>query len=152
MQTGIITAVTDYWGSQADEGDRLLVQHNLPSTGGASGSPIFDQNGDVVAVLCAGNTTYTLPTETKIAVERAKAKVVAALEDQLGTENLSAEDKAKAIEAAKARLGQISSLKVGVEDLERAPSAAQINFAQRADILKELLDAYQQAVKENSAQ
>jgi len=152
MQTGIITAVTDYWGSQADEGDRLLVQHNLPSTGGASGSPIFDQNGEVVAVLCAGNITYTLPSETKHAVERAKARVVAALDDQLSAENLSAEDKAKAVEAAKARLSQLSSLKVSVEDLERAPSAAQINFAQRVDILQELLDAYQQAVKEDSAQ
>jgi V8-like Glu-specific endopeptidase len=152
MQTGIVTAVTDYWGSQADAGDRLLVQHNLPSTGGASGSPIFDQNGEVVAVLCAGNITYTLPSETKHAVERAKARVVAALDDQLSAENLSAEDKAKAVEAAKARLSQLSSLKVSVEDLERAPSAAQINFAQRVDILQELLDAYQQAVKEDSAQ
>lgn len=151
MQTGIITAVTDYWGSQAEAGDRLLVQHNLPCTGGASGSPIFDQNGEVLAVLCAGNTTYTLPTDTKIAVERAKAKVVAALEAQLSAENLSAEEKAKAVEAAKARLSQLSSLRVGIEDLERAPSAAQINFAQRVDILQELLEAYEQAVKENSA-
>lgn len=65
MQTGIVTAVTDLWGNQADAQSRLLVQHSLPCTGGASGSPIFDADGDVIAVLNAGNLTYSLSLNRK---------------------------------------------------------------------------------------
>ena len=32
-----------------------LIRHNLPATGGASGSPIFAPNGEVVGILFAGN-------------------------------------------------------------------------------------------------
>ena len=34
---------------------RLLLQHDLPATGGASGSPIVGASGRVVALLNAGN-------------------------------------------------------------------------------------------------
>ncbi|MGV3659053.1 MAG: trypsin-like peptidase domain-containing protein [Prosthecobacter sp.] len=145
MQTGIVTAVTDYWGSQADVGERLLVQHNLPSTGGASGSPIFDQNGDVVAVLCAINLTFSLPTQTKVAIEDLKQQIVTLLEGQLKDETTSKEDKEKAVLEARARLER---LRLKSEDFKRTPSAALINFAQRADVLQELLDAYHKAASE----
>jgi hypothetical protein len=55
MQSGIITSVTDYWLSKSDPGNRLLIQHNLGATGGASGSPVFDTNGRVIGILSAGN-------------------------------------------------------------------------------------------------
>jgi pSer/pThr/pTyr-binding forkhead associated (FHA) protein len=56
MQSGIITSVTDYWLSKAPYDQRLLLQHNLGATGGASGSPIFNSAGHVVGVLSGINT------------------------------------------------------------------------------------------------
>ncbi|MCB1086856.1 MAG: trypsin-like peptidase domain-containing protein, partial [Verrucomicrobiae bacterium] len=55
MQSGIITAATDYWLSKAQFPNRLLIAHNLGATGGSSGSPIFNARGEVVALLSAGN-------------------------------------------------------------------------------------------------
>jgi S1-C subfamily serine protease len=55
MQSGIITANTDYWLAQATFEKRFLVHHNMGSTGGASGSPLFNDKGQVVAILNAGN-------------------------------------------------------------------------------------------------
>ncbi len=51
-----IAAVTDYFGRPGDEQNpRYLVQHAIPSTGGASGSPILNDRGEVIAVHNAGN-------------------------------------------------------------------------------------------------
>ncbi len=84
-QVGVITSVTDYFGSAtADNAHRLLIQHNCPSTGGSSGSPILNARGHVVGVLNAGNMIH--------------------------------------------RGG------------DRQPSAAGVNFAQRVDLVQELLD------------
>lgn len=55
MQSGIITANTDWWQGKSEYPERLLIQHNLGATGGASGSPIFNPQGQVVALLNAGN-------------------------------------------------------------------------------------------------
>lgn len=84
MQSGIVVAVTDFDMKDAGPSGNYLIRHNLPSTGGASGSPIFNRNGEVVALLYAGNM-----------------------------------------------IGQIQNGQV-----VRAPSAAQINFAVRSDLLK----------------
>ena len=84
MQSGIIVAVSDFEMKDAGKEGNHLIRHNLPSTGGASGSPIFNKNGEVVALLFAGNV-----------------------------------------------IGQVRN---GQE--ERAPSAAQINFGVRVDLLK----------------
>ena len=93
MQSGIVTSVTDWWLSKADFDKALLVQHNLAATGGASGSPIFNANGEVIALLSAGNI-----------------------------------------------IGQVQVGPDGSAQVIRAPSAAMVNFAQRADLLQEFMD------------
>ncbi|REJ68729.1 MAG: hypothetical protein DWQ31_07095 [Planctomycetota bacterium] len=51
-----VTALTTYFGEERAPLDRrLLVQHAMPSAGGASGSPIINRDGKVVAVHNAGN-------------------------------------------------------------------------------------------------
>jgi V8-like Glu-specific endopeptidase len=60
MQSGIVTSNTDYWLSKTHYEERLLIGHNLPATGGASGSPVFDSDGEVVGVLFAVNMVASL--------------------------------------------------------------------------------------------
>jgi hypothetical protein len=55
MQSGIITANTDYWMARGEYAQRFSIQHNLGATGGASGSPMFNRHGAVVGLLNAGN-------------------------------------------------------------------------------------------------
>lgn len=55
MQLGAVTSVTDYFMVGGDSGRNHLIQHNLPAHGGASGSPIFNEEGEVVALFNAGN-------------------------------------------------------------------------------------------------
>ncbi len=83
-QIAHVTAVTNFFLAAAGPDERLLVQHSLPVTGGASGSPILDDEGHVVGVLSAGNITLT----------------------PFGS---------------------------------RSPSAVLVNFAQRADLIRELV-------------
>lgn len=54
-QTGIVTSVTTFFLSRENAKHDLLVQHSVPATGGASGSPMFNTRGEVVAFLNAGN-------------------------------------------------------------------------------------------------
>jgi len=50
-----ITAVTDFFLSETGAAERYLIQHSLPGTGGASGSPVFNRRGEVIALFNAGN-------------------------------------------------------------------------------------------------
>ncbi len=84
-QVAHVTAVTNFFLATDEPRQTTLVQHALPATGGASGSPIFNDQGSVVAVLNAGNITV-------------------------------------------GGMGQ------------RIPSAVLVNFAQRADLVRELID------------
>lgn len=81
---GTLVGITDFFNIRREDNVNQLVQHNLGATGGASGSPIINPKGEVVAVLSAGNIIIT--------------------------------------------------------ETGRAPSAVGINFGQRADLVKELLE------------
>ncbi len=83
---GNISALTDFFFLPTDPAHSQLVQHSVPITGGASGSPIVNASGHIVAVVSSGNFT------------------------------------------------------AGVGDLTRTPSAVQINYAQRADLVTQLLN------------
>jgi hypothetical protein len=60
-QVGRVTALTTFFNTSEDEsatgpGQRnVLLQHSLPATGGASGSPILNGRGEVVGVLSGVN-------------------------------------------------------------------------------------------------
>jgi hypothetical protein len=82
-QVGIITSLRTFFLTN-DGGPTQLIEDSLPSAGGASGSPIFDANGNVVALLSGGN-------------------------------NITSKN-------------------------GRIPNAALVNFAQRVDLLVELMD------------
>ncbi len=84
LQFGRVTALSDYFLFNADKPNALLVENSLPATGGASGSPIIDASGKVVAILSGGTVDY----------------------------------------------------RGGV----RTPSAAMLNYAQRADLIRGVLD------------
>ncbi len=63
MQSGIVTAVTDFEQRDAGGTRNYLVRHNLGVTGGASGSPMFNTKGEVVAIVNGMNiTAQLLPT------------------------------------------------------------------------------------------
>jgi len=81
---GVITAVTDMFHLPAAAAQRQLVHHDLPSTGGQSGSPIVGASGRVVALLNSGNSFMV--------------------------------------------------------NGRRIPNAAQVNYGQRVDLLRDLID------------
>jgi Trypsin-like peptidase domain/FHA domain len=90
LRFGHISALTDVFMVRAEPEHQLLIQHSVPVTGGASGSPLIAPSGEVIGIVNGGNTTVF-----KNKNEAMNAKV-------------------------------------------RVPSAALINFAQRADLLQEL--------------
>ncbi len=54
-QTGIITAMTTFYLYRGADEDDHLIQHSVPAAGGASGSPMFNAEGEVVGFLNSGN-------------------------------------------------------------------------------------------------
>jgi hypothetical protein len=54
IQMGRITALTNYFNAPDADGG-LLIQHSLPATGGASGSPLLDTHGHVIGLLSGVN-------------------------------------------------------------------------------------------------
>jgi hypothetical protein len=55
LLTGRIVRLTDYFYNPVSDEVALLVHHNLPTVGGASGSPILSRAGEVVAINSAGS-------------------------------------------------------------------------------------------------
>jgi hypothetical protein len=93
-QLGNIVAQTDFFLLRRPGKARHLIMHSLPAAGGASGSPIVNRMGEVVAVYNAAN--------------------------------------------------------VHIADFDdRIPSAVDINFGQRADLVRELLDGTAEALTES---
>ena len=88
MQSGIVVAVSDFDMKDSGPAANQMIRHNLPATGGASGSAIFNSDGKVVALLYSGNIVGQISLDSKV--------------------------------------------------LSRAPSAAQINFGVRVDLLSGL--------------
>lgn len=86
-QYGVITALTTFYLYRSDSENNQLVQHSAPGAGGASGSPMFNAKGEVVAFYNAGNNAAVM-----------------------------------------------------TEDGARVPSAAQVNYAIRADLLLDLME------------
>jgi hypothetical protein len=68
LQFGAVTSLTDYFLFGGDAGNAFLVQNSLPATGGASGSPVVDRSGKVVAVLSGGTVIATETGRTPSAV------------------------------------------------------------------------------------
>lgn len=85
-QVANLVGATTYTRRRPINGDGQLLEHSLPATGGASGSPIINNRGEVVALLSGGNV-------------------------------------------------------VNAMGIVRMPSAAMVNFGQRADVLLDLLEA-----------
>ena len=84
---GNVTTSTDYFNIRRKDGTNQLIQHDVGATGGASGSPMINAKGEVVAVLSSVNFIFLSSGEARI------------------------------------------------------PSGASINFGQRADLVRELLDS-----------
>lgn len=85
-QVANLIGATTFTRRRPVNGDGQLLEHSLPATGGASGSPIINNRGEVVALLNGGNV-------------------------------------------------------VNAMGIVRMPSAAMVNFGQRADVLLDLMEA-----------
>ncbi len=57
VQFGHLVRMTNYFGVvNVSPEERFLVSHSAPATGGASGSPLINRRGEVVAINSAGNS------------------------------------------------------------------------------------------------
>lgn len=65
MQTGISVAVTDHKYVRRAPPENQLVRFNMFAAKGASGSPIMNRNGEVVAILHEGNVVVTNKTDNR---------------------------------------------------------------------------------------
>ena len=110
LRFGTISSLTDVFMCKADADHALLIQHTVPVAGGVSGSPLIDASGMVIGVVSGGNTAKGLREVADKVAEGAAAS------------NKDEDDKKKEKQTESFRI----------------PSAAMINFAQRADLLDDL--------------
>ncbi len=55
IKSGTITAISDWWLSDSGAEKNKLIRHDMGSAGGASGSPVFNKDGQVIGLHNAGN-------------------------------------------------------------------------------------------------
>lgn len=84
VQYGRITSVTDFFMFGTDPAHAYLVQHSLPTFKGASGSPIINAQGEVVAILSGGHVVETTEGIASNAVMRNFAQRIDLLATLLG--------------------------------------------------------------------
>ncbi|MCC7063091.1 MAG: FHA domain-containing protein [Planctomycetes bacterium] len=80
-RTGTISRLTNFYMGQADAKDRHLIGLDLLSAGGASGSPVIDARGKVIAINSAGN--YMSLGKARVSVGGAYGQRVDLLQDLL---------------------------------------------------------------------
>jgi len=73
---GHITALTDWLLRASRPEDTHLVQHDIGVAGGASGSPLLDESGEVVGIVSAGNMQVNVDTKTQAVVRSPSAAMV----------------------------------------------------------------------------
>lgn len=96
VQYGRITSVTDFFMFGTDPAHAYLVQHSLPTFKGASGSPIINGKGEVVAILSGGHVVETTEGIASNAVMRNFAQRIDLLAALLGeTTTFSLDDEAQ---------------------------------------------------------
>lgn len=151
MQSGIVTAATDFWLAKSAYENRQLIQHNLPTVGGSSGSPIFDADGDVIGILSSGNMIAAMNIDAwgayvhKIASDKDAAIIAIRKKAQAEGASLS-EQKEKELQAElDTTLQVLDSTPLPATLMKRAPSAALVNYAQRIDMLQELIAMIKEA-------
>ncbi|MGE3959596.1 MAG: serine protease [Vicinamibacterales bacterium] len=76
MQSGIVTSLSDYFLGDGGYANNRLLRHNLPSAGGASGSPIFTPDGVVVAIHFGGNHIAGISDDGKAMERKANASLI----------------------------------------------------------------------------
>nr|WP_319492121.1 serine protease [uncultured Desulfobacter sp.] len=54
-KSGTINAISDWWLGDSGPAKNKLIRHDLGAAGGASGSPIFNKNNQVIGLINAGN-------------------------------------------------------------------------------------------------
>ena len=58
FKDGTINKVTDFDDAHGEARNNKAITHSIPTVGGASGSPVFLENGEVVAVAWGGNFDF----------------------------------------------------------------------------------------------
>lgn len=111
---GEIQRMTDFLEEPNTQGANLLIQHSIPSAGGASGSPVVDARGLVVGVHSAG-TSVSIVTDAWL--------------DDSGTRLPSIQGDRSYATAPKVKYST-----------ERSPHAALVKYAQRADLVRDFLE------------
>jgi S1-C subfamily serine protease len=63
---GTLSSLEDWMMRHTDDpARRQLIKHDLGVAGGASGSPLFDESGDVIGIISAGNMERLYDPQTK---------------------------------------------------------------------------------------
>ncbi|MFZ4766185.1 MAG: hypothetical protein ACOYMN_14640, partial [Roseimicrobium sp.] len=111
---------------------------------------LFDSDGDVVGILSSGNMIAAMTIDQWVSykqqIEQAKQK---ALEKAKKAAESQPKEKHEAVVAdLNATLEALDNIPIAVTELKRAPSAAMVNYAQRIDMLEELIAMVQAAQAE----